>query len=1442
MIFVTLLFCVTGYAQVIRPFTVRYNNPSVKGSIVYISNSIVSTTGIGTGVPGTGEVPPTGTSVNGAAGINIDVDNFTTTKLNFGSVWNYYATGTAPPNDASARTWKQSAYTLTGSWNTGASPVNGAGKYGYNASQTTCIPSGVVPICTPSAGAAKYTSYYFRNSVSFTAAELSTTFSSIILNVLRDDGIVIYVNGTEVARSNMPAGVPAYNTLASSNIAPGAAESFSVTIPTSSFIAGSNVIAVEVHTQSTKPPDMSFDLQVQGFSDNGTVNSSTSDLSLPSCSTVMFAGLYWGAGEGSGAQSTAWITGETTCKLMIPGASSYTTVTSTQTDYWNATLIPGYAHTGYKCFKDITSLINTANANGTYTVGNVLSPLGLADAYGGWTIVIAYSNASYFEPQNLTVFDGCAAVKSGSGNVDVAISGFLTPPSGTVSCELGTVVYDGDRGSSDGFQFKQNGAALFYDMATTTIPLNGTGDAWNSKVSYKGAVVTTRNPAYNNTLGYDASIFDLPNTGNAQLSNSQTAATVRYFSNSENVIVQVVSTSISQYNPNFYFTKTATDINGGSLVPGDSLRYLVSYNNVGSDSSTNSVVYDNIPAGTTFIRGSLKIDGIAKTDASGDDQAEYDFTNNRVVLRIGVGANSTTGGRIGKNVSGTVQFDVVLASSCHLVTCVGTLSNSAKISYVGKTSLSPLYDSSGVITGGCNVLGPVLTPLSGACFTPKDTLLVNKCTIGSVTLPWRKYAGYTFYSAKPFIVGNIYNPSTPVTSSGIYWAYYSNGAGCSDTAKIQVIITQCPDIDDDNDGIPDYVEFNNSLALQDADGDGIPNWKDTDYPGYVDNNNDGVNDNFDWGADSNNDGIPNFQDKTFWTGWVDVNNDGVNDLSDKDLDGIPNQYDLDSDNDGIPDVVEAYGVDTNGDGIIDNYTDTDNDGLSQNVDANNTGVAGSGNGLGVQDFDGDGIPNYLDLDSDNDGIPDIIEAGGTDANNDGKVDNFTDANGDGLDDNLTGAGALLKTGPDTSPVDGRADSYPNKNKDNDAKPNPYDMDSDGDGIVDVIEAGLPDADLNGIVDGTIGANGWSTTVSSMPSLNLRNSDGDIYPDYLDIDSDNDGIPDNIEGQTTAGYKLPITTDTDGDGLVNTYDNVVGFGGSGIMVVDTDGDGIPDYRDLDTDADGQPDVVEGNDFNLNGIADDIVSLTGLDTDGDGLDNRFDSLNSVTNIKGTSYRMGNSGSFSGDATPGSRCTVPKKYPANPDRAWRYVGTVLETESIFVTGLLKENKTVILNWTVVTSRKIDHFELERSFDNVNFSKIGSLYESAKLNLPQNFSYTDDVTEVNNNIIYYRVKVIGETAGANFSNVLVIRKTQEQASLVLKPNPAANDITLNFYAHRAEEITIRLVDYSGITLFTQTQMAVKGNNAIRLTDLTRFSNGVYSMQVQVDGHWHMQRFILKN
>ncbi|MDQ6889759.1 MAG: T9SS type A sorting domain-containing protein, partial [Bacteroidota bacterium] len=654
--------------------------------------------------------------------------------------------------------------------------------------------------------------------------------------------------------------------------------------------------------------------------------------------------------------------------------------------------------------------------------------------------------------------------------------------------------------------------------------------------------------------------------------------------------------------------------------------------------------------------------------------------------------------------------------------------------------------------------------------------------------------------------------------------YYVRAEGdCNVTACQAVTVFISCDIDKDKDGIPDFVESNMPAAFGDADGDGIINAYDVDYPGFVDNNGDYINDNFEADGDSDNDGIPNYLDTDF-PGRIDTNGDGVDDRFDADKDGIINMLDLDSDNDGIPDVVEAGGVDADGDGKIDNYSDTDGDGLSQNVDTNNSGAYNSGVGLGLPDLDGDGVPNFIDLDSDNDGIPDVREVGGADANNDGKIDGFTDSNGDGISDNLLLANALLKTGPDVN-NDGKADSYPYKNMDKDSRANPYDIDSDGDGIVDVTEAGLPDANMDGFADGTIGANGWSTTISSMPSLTLRNSDGDPNPDYLDIDSDNDGITDNIEAPSTLGYLLPTGIDSDGDGLDDAYDNNSLFGGHGIFVIDKDGDGIPDYRDLDTDGDGVPDIQEGNDWNFNGLADENVTLTNIDTDADGLDDRFDLDN--TSAKVTSSNIGNGGSNAGDASPGTRAVVQKTPSGAGDRDWRWIPYVLPVEFTRLEGAQKNSNTVELNWNVIVPAPINRFEIYRSTNNQNFTLTGSLSAFVQPKELQSFSLENDISTVNSSIVFYRLFVVGVNEERTASNVIAVKLNHPKSTVTLMPNPASENAIIKIQSEKESRAVIRLIDNIGRTIMTKQAKIFKGNNLIKLDGLDKYSNGVYHVQV---------------
>lgn len=162
---------------------------------------------------------------------------------------------------------------------------------------------------------------------------------------------------------------------------------------------------------------------------------------------------------------------------------------------------------------------------------------------------------------------------------------------------------------------------------------------------------------------------------------------------------------------------------------------------------------------------------------------------------------------------------------------------------------------------------------------------------------------------------------------------------------------------------------------------------------------------------------------------------------DSDFDGIIDQNDLDSDNDGILDLIEAQttnlvvtNLDLNLDGLFDVF----------------------GTGITQSDNDQDGVPNYLDLDSDNDGIHDLDESGFLipDTDNNGSID--------GANFGTNGLFNPLETIPDSgiiSPIYVLADT------DSDGIYNAIELDSDNDLCNDVIEAGYLDSNVDGFLGG-----------------------------------------------------------------------------------------------------------------------------------------------------------------------------------------------------------------------------------------------------------------------------------------------------------------------------------------------------------------------------------------
>ncbi|MDP2384916.1 MAG: metallophosphoesterase [Bacteroidota bacterium] len=108
----------------------------------------------------------------------------------------------------------------------------------------------------------KYITTYFRKTFNVSNP---AQYSSLDLQAIRDDGIIVYLNGIEVWRNNMPGGVITYTTEASSTISFGGESIWNQTSVSSSYlISGSNTIAVEIHQDDAGSSDISFDLKLSG--------------------------------------------------------------------------------------------------------------------------------------------------------------------------------------------------------------------------------------------------------------------------------------------------------------------------------------------------------------------------------------------------------------------------------------------------------------------------------------------------------------------------------------------------------------------------------------------------------------------------------------------------------------------------------------------------------------------------------------------------------------------------------------------------------------------------------------------------------------------------------------------------------------------------------------------------------------------------------------------------------------------------------------------------------------------------------------------------------------------------------------------------------------------------------------------------------------------------
>jgi hypothetical protein len=524
--------------------------------------------------------------------------------------------------------------------------------------------------------------------------------------------------------------------------------------------------------------------------DPSTLNSSSANLvfssengSSPSCSEVIYAGLYWTgrAHDAANSPNTFSVTknGVTVnydkqiVKLKGPSAPGYTNITATSTDIYYPQGSEGLM---YSAYAEITDYVQNNGVQGMYTVADIALAEGFGGStgfYGGWGMVVIYGN-NQMNLRDITVFDGHAYVAGGvTADFTIPLSGFNSSQSGPVNVKMGMIAGEGDRNiAGDYFQIRNASNTAWVDL---THGGNATNNFFNSSVFTGG---NPRNPALLNNTGLDICTFSIPNTGNSVIANNQTSTTFRYGTTQDTYVIFSIVFGVDAYEPEIAGVNSLQTINGVAVstppvaLPGESLQYQLDILNTGNEPITNGQIVIPLPYNATFESTS----GQYLFTPNSGTTPYFDPTigsNGSIVWNIGdlpLPSSPTT-------VLAQLNYTLNATEECLLLSnanCESTIEVNGTITGLGavtNSSLSETFISGFQQSGNCAGL-PITTPvqvlIDGAAFVEENCSGLQTdysfifCGLDSASnvLPTNQISG-------SFPVGTRFFDSNPVTTTSI---------------------------------------------------------------------------------------------------------------------------------------------------------------------------------------------------------------------------------------------------------------------------------------------------------------------------------------------------------------------------------------------------------------------------------------------------------------------------------------------------------------------------------------------------------------------------------------------------------------------------------------------------------------------------------------------------
>jgi hypothetical protein len=159
---------------------------------------------------------------------------------------------------------------------------------------------------------------------------------------------------------------------------------------------------------------------------------------------------------------------------------------------------------------------------------------------------------------------------------------------------------------------------------------------------------------------------------------------------------------------------------------------------------------------------------------------------------------------------------------------------------------------------------------------------------------------------------------------------------------------------------------------------------------------------------------------------------------------------------------------------------------------------------------------------------------------------------------------------------------------------------------------------------------------------------------------------------------------------------------------------------------------------------------------------------------------------------------------------------------------NNTATIKWFTLSEQNTSYFVVERKYGNTDFTATGNQVRAAgNSDSKSDYQMPDNIGNLmQNEIIYYRIKLVDLDGKVTYSNTVIIRLSKKPG-VTIWPNPFQSSLTISITTEKETIVDIKLIDINGKLIRNFSQKVAKGISQIAVQDLAQLPGGVYLIEI---------------